>query len=168
MKVQVKNIKVARFASEDSLCFQASIYIDGKRVGVASDQGMGGGMMIDIEGTQEHERAIIKQLHEHAKATMPVFDCMAEWGIPGTMEPTAETLLDDLVQKFLTTKELKQKLSKSLLYLENDKIYGFKLQGRSVEQIRELAYKAGKLTPDNIVLNNLNIDAAVELWEQHA
>lgn len=42
MKVTLKGIKVNQVMSEETLCFSASIYLDGKRVGVVSNRGHGG------------------------------------------------------------------------------------------------------------------------------
>lgn len=41
MKVELKNIKIAKFASEETLCFEATIYIDGKRSGTVKNNGWG-------------------------------------------------------------------------------------------------------------------------------
>lgn len=42
MKITVKNVKIAQFASEETLCFEASVYLDGKKAFVASNDGRGG------------------------------------------------------------------------------------------------------------------------------
>ena len=42
MKFTLKNIKFSEFASHDSNCFQATVYIDGKRSGVVNNDGWGG------------------------------------------------------------------------------------------------------------------------------
>jgi hypothetical protein len=48
MKVELKNIKVCEWMSEETLCFDASIYIDGKRVGTVHNDGHGGCNDYDI------------------------------------------------------------------------------------------------------------------------
>lgn len=42
MKVAIKNVKIFYPGSQETLCFDASLYIDGKRVGEVSNQGTGG------------------------------------------------------------------------------------------------------------------------------
>ena len=42
MKITVKNLKVAEFASEETLCFTATVYIDGKMAFTAKNDGHGG------------------------------------------------------------------------------------------------------------------------------
>ena len=40
--VSVKNVKIHMDMSEETLCFSASVYMDGRRVGTASNRGHGG------------------------------------------------------------------------------------------------------------------------------
>lgn len=42
MKIEVRGVKVYKSLSEETLCFQASIYLDGKKVGEAENRGTGG------------------------------------------------------------------------------------------------------------------------------
>lgn len=42
MKVELKNVKVHNDMSEETACFSATIYIDGKKAGEARNQGHGG------------------------------------------------------------------------------------------------------------------------------
>ena len=41
-QITVRNLKIAEFASQETLCFEATIYVDGKRFCTASNQGHGG------------------------------------------------------------------------------------------------------------------------------
>ena len=43
MKLSLKNIKHTEWASEETHCYQASLYVDGKPVAVVSNEGRGGG-----------------------------------------------------------------------------------------------------------------------------
>ena len=36
MKIELKNVKYSDFASHETHCFEASVYIDGKRAGIVS------------------------------------------------------------------------------------------------------------------------------------
>ena len=42
MAITVKNVKIHQELSEETLCFSASVYFNGKRVGVAKNRGRGG------------------------------------------------------------------------------------------------------------------------------
>ena len=46
-KIELKNLKTAEFASEETHCYEATVYLDGKRFCIASNQGHGGGDSYD-------------------------------------------------------------------------------------------------------------------------
>ena len=41
-EITLKNLKIAEFNSKDSVCFEATVYVDGKRFCIANDDGWGG------------------------------------------------------------------------------------------------------------------------------
>jgi len=43
MKIELKNLKISKALSQETLAFTANLYIDGKKVAVASNSGQGGG-----------------------------------------------------------------------------------------------------------------------------
>ena len=55
MKLEVKNVQVAKFASQETLCYQATVYIDGKPKFTAENQGQGGPSLFHQtkDGTRE-------------------------------------------------------------------------------------------------------------------
>ena len=42
MKLELKNKKICKWMSEETICFTASLYVDGKRVALVSNGGKGG------------------------------------------------------------------------------------------------------------------------------
>ena len=42
MKLEMKNIKHSEWASEETHCYQASLYVDGKPFAIVSNDGQGG------------------------------------------------------------------------------------------------------------------------------
>ena len=46
-KIELKNIKYAAFASEETNCYEATLYVDGKRFAIVSNSGHGGADMQD-------------------------------------------------------------------------------------------------------------------------
>jgi hypothetical protein len=42
MKIELKNVKTHEAMSEETTCFSASIYLEGKRIGVVRNRGCGG------------------------------------------------------------------------------------------------------------------------------
>ncbi len=92
MKIALKNIKYAVFASEETNCFEASVYIDGKKQGVVTNGGKGGCNFY-------HPRSLGVMLEVYAE-TLPPID--TQWGAIGA---SADVLIDDLMTKHLEEKE---------------------------------------------------------------
>jgi len=42
VKITLKNLKIHRDMSEETTCFSATVYVDGKKVGIAKNDGRGG------------------------------------------------------------------------------------------------------------------------------
>jgi len=61
MKIALKNIKVAKHLSEETLAFTATVYLNGKRVGIAQNSGHGGAntVSLDMNSTKE-ARALLQ------------------------------------------------------------------------------------------------------------
>ena len=51
--VELKNIKVHHGLSEETFCFEASVYLEGKRIGTIANRGCGGANEIGITATEE-------------------------------------------------------------------------------------------------------------------
>jgi hypothetical protein len=112
MNIEIRNLKFSAFASEETNCFEATIYIDGKRAGTARNAGHGG--PTDIEPRECAER-----LNAYA-ATLPkvVSDLVDEKDPSGffTYDPTGETIVDELVAEALIERDLKKALAKRVLF----------------------------------------------------
>ena len=67
MKITLKNIKHSEFASHETHCFEASIYIDGKRRATVSNCGQGG-------CNDEHwdDRTVMDAVYDYVKTLPPV------------------------------------------------------------------------------------------------
>ena len=106
MNIQLKNVKYSAFASRETHCFQASIYIDGKKVGTVENEGYGG-------PDSFHPSTVADQINEYAKNLPPIqFEGM-------TMAQNAETVIGELMNKYLQGKQLNSLLSSRLVYVKN-------------------------------------------------
>lgn len=116
--VTVKNVKEAKFMSEETMCFNASVYFDGKRVGTAENRGHGGETMIfPVKGKNSELAAAEKWAKDQ-----PAQEWEVEWqDEPMIVETTLEILVDELVAKFLDDKVWKRKCRKKTYFrLEGD------------------------------------------------
>ena len=114
MKIEIKNVKYAEFASEETNCFNASVYIDGVKAGTVSNDGNGG---CDMFQPWELE----KRLNEYAK-TLPPIDC-TEFGGEGTMESSAGIIIGDLMNEWLRNRDLKKMCAKKVLFRKPNEKY---------------------------------------------
>ena len=58
MKIELKNIYYAEFASFETSCYKATIYIDGKKVGTVNNDGQGGTDNVQPWAVAQHERLL--------------------------------------------------------------------------------------------------------------
>lgn len=155
MDITVKNIKIAEFASEETLCFEATVYIDGKRAFTAHNQGHGGCNMyypIKNKKTGEFDHTLLNKAEDWANAQKMEFD----------FEKLGQ-IIDQLIEDFQIEKELKKTLKKAALY-QDDKIftYNCKIDHPKIrEQIK-------RDNPDAVILNDLPFDEALEIFKKHA
>jgi hypothetical protein len=119
MKIELRAVKYAAFASEETSCFEATIWVDGKRAGTADNEGRGG-------HTHIHPRELEKTLDAYA-ATLPriVTNIKAD-DEPGgffTYQPDGAGVIDDLLHDHLTARDLTRALKRHVMFLREGKCY---------------------------------------------
>ena len=152
MKLSLKNIKHTAWASEETHCYQASLYVDGKPVATVSNDGRGG-----ADRYYDHPNCVysgrsawcdkMQEVHEYFKS------------LPNThgMEQCLEFWCADQVNDWLTARELKKKLKKEFLFQFADKVGVFAHKTRP-------SLIADKAT----ILNDLPFDEALAIWKETA
>lgn len=106
MKVELKKVKHFPSMSEETECFQASIYIDGKEVGFAEDRGCGG--CIDY---RFNDKAVGERFEAYAKS-LPSTTFDMEGHDPIVVESSGETVIGDLLNEYLKAKEEKKEAAR--------------------------------------------------------
>ena len=96
-RVSIKNLKFSEFASHETHCFEASVYIDGVRKGVASNDGYGGPNNYQPWSLHEELAAIAKDL--------PLID-MTECGSNEPLPHSPDIIIGDLVDAELARKKI--------------------------------------------------------------
>ena len=166
MKLELKNIKHTQWASEETHCYQASLYVDGKPVAIVSNDGHGGcDRDYDHPKFKGDYRATMKAVHDYFK-TLPKTD-PCEW-MPDGMEQQLEFWCADQVNEFLVSRELKNKMKKQVLFQKQGEagVFGTKYHrgGRNgvtdggwVKDPRAAQY-------GRRILNDMPFDEALTLW----
>ena len=112
MKIELKKISFNERMSEETNCFVADLYIDGKKVGYVKNDGQGG--QTDYRGYTQADNETIRKAEAYCKTLPKVKYLTHEW------ENSLEHLIDQLFEDYLKAKEQK-KLRK---YFATSIIYG--------------------------------------------
>ncbi len=116
MRIELRNIKYAAFASEETSCFEATVYVDGKKVGEAHNDGHGGSTLIFPRELEERINAYAKTLPDEVTDLPDPHDESK----PFVMKQTAESIIDNLLNDYLTRRDLQRLLSKRLVWKSSD------------------------------------------------
>jgi len=151
MKIELKNVKYAKFASEETDCFEATVYIDGKKAGTVSNDGHGG-------PDNFYPFELEQRLNAHA-ATLP----KRKWrdvGIDsdGEYPNNAESVIGDLFGDWLLRKDFAKALKKFCFTIKGEPRDGVGLYTTKVRP---------KVVPAEIdqILNDLPVDEAFAIFK---
>jgi len=118
MNIELKNIKIAEHLSEETTAFTADIFVNGKKVGYARNDGRGGCTDYNRypgDGNME----VIKQAEEFCK-TLPQKVYPPMFGQPELrIDMNLEEFIDDIIEKKLLEKanaKLKKKMFDHLIW----------------------------------------------------
>jgi hypothetical protein len=114
-KIELKNLKYSEFASQETYCFEASVYIDGKKAGIVSNQGCGGSHSYHPNTLYQILKAEADKLPTH------------EWRFNEEVlhiAPDADTVISELVTQALQAKDLKSGMRRRILFVgDNGEIF---------------------------------------------
>jgi hypothetical protein len=155
MKIEIKNIKHYESMSEETNCFQATIYIDGKKAGTASNRGYGDPINILPFGLH-------KSINDYAKTLPPInYEGL-------TFDQDAETLIGELLTDWLIAKDLKKIMSSRIIFAKGSEIQQTKkLEKTRLTQLLASVDALASLQADKI-LNNLPFDQALTIYKELA
>ena len=119
-KIELKNIKHSEFASQETNCYQATIYVDGVKFATVENDGHGGCDNVYVLGGHGHHA--IQELEARIKATMPRIK--SEY-FPEGLEPNLEIICGDLVEEFLKKKQFRNLLKKVVLVEPSGKVFHY-------------------------------------------
>jgi hypothetical protein len=153
MKITLKSIKYAAFASEETNCYSGTLYVDGKKIGTVSNQGHG------ACDTFRGDWDAHKKADEWCKANLP------KWAAYGDTNLTNETNLEmhcaNLLDTFLVTTDVKRAFKTKVLFRKPEGgIYEIKHRGQIAQTIASII----KQNPNADILNNMTVEQAVAVY----
>lgn len=161
MKIELKNVKYAAFASEETACFEASIWVDGKKAGSVRNDGHGGPNWIQ-------PMPLYDLIDTFAKTLPPMRLKLA--GKVHEMAHDADSYVSTMLEDYLQEKELRKLLNAHLVgRLKDGKIV--KTKKLTTNELRMcVAEKTtlGKPEDEVTVLNYLPFEIALALYREEA
>ena len=159
MKIELRGIKYSAFASQETLCYEASIYIDGVRVGTVDNDGRGGSDNV-------HPWEVAERIDEYAKK-LPKFTC--EWidketGKPGEIHQNHEIIFGELMNDHLIKKDLKGFLASKIVYTSDGKLYATNAKTASELKIALAKPDLKQQLKADLILNLLPFDEALQTF----
>lgn len=168
MQITLKNVKHYPSMSEETECFEAVVYIDGKKAGRVANRGHG--------GSHEMDSAVWVRIAAYAK-TLP-HKTANVGGESFTYPQSAETLIDDALEVVLRGKEearirkiFDRSIDAKVMYTKDGGVYGVTygstkslpsaLLERRTKHMDTLAAEG------HTVLNRLPADEAFAIWKQY-
>jgi hypothetical protein len=116
MKIEIKNLKHSEFASHETNCFEASVYVDGKRIGVVSNDGQGGC------NSYSHPHNIWALIEDYAKTLPPIKYNLIKDGVSTEVELPIDmdSVIGDLVTDALYARDLKRAMTSKIMFINAD------------------------------------------------
>ena len=160
MKLELKNIKHTQWASEETHCYQAALYVDGKPVAIVSNDGHGGcDRDYDHPKFKGDYRVTMKAVHDYFKS-LPKEP--SEWSEDGFAQQL-EYWCADQVNEFLITRELKRKMKSHVLFQLKSKDGVFQTKYHpTVTKGEWVINKQAGVT--RRILNDMPFDEALVIW----
>jgi hypothetical protein len=115
--IELKNVKVHADMSQETHCFSATVYIDGKKAGVVSNHGHGG-----CHNYHPWELQDALKPYADAMPEEPIgFGMTNEDGSPMFFQPDADTLVNLYVGRFQAAGDLRRVLRSRVLFVRDGK-----------------------------------------------
>lgn len=170
-RITLKNLKVADFASEETLCFTATIVFDGTPIAEARNDGHGGSTFLRaLNG----KTTLLAEAEAFAKGLPPApLDLGQEGEDPHYIDMTLDFLVDELAAVMRAERKVRTAFNRDVgnrvLFVKDGKLKflkGIKLKAIADRKTYFAALRARQDQPI-VILAELEPDEAFVLWKQH-
>lgn len=174
-RITLRNLKVAEFASEETLCFSATVLFDGKPIAHASNDGHGGSTFLrPLQDPDSRDR--LQEAESFAKSLPPD---VTDYPDPNdsarkmTIEVTLDYLVDCLAEQQHTDKKVRslfnRDMNNKVLFLKGDRLLFLKgIKPKTIADKPVFFAKLRAKQGDNIViLDELPREEAFARWKRH-
>ena len=171
--IELKKVKTCKFASQETTCFEAEVWVNGVRAGFVSNEGTGGcDSYVAVEKGEFSNGGLEQILNDIAVAEFPI---RVFHGLE--LKPNSETLINHLLNEGEQMKSFTRDMKSKILYTDDagTKIYETRLKlknklgatiTRSVFEAEASLRKVGHIEKDSVILNKLPPTEAFELYKK--
>ena len=162
-KIEVKNITHYARGSEETPCYNATVYINGKKAVEVSNDGHGGSDRQDVWHESGFNLNAINEwcIKTYGKKTHSYNSNGEKKSF--TYDYDLESLCQDALYDWLDSKALKKDFKNKYLFLEDGKLMAYKKSPKDTDVTFKQFFE--KEHPKNICLNFLPFEKALELYK---
>tara|TARA_R110002051_G_scaffold52381_2_gene99483 strand:- start:559 stop:1071 length:513 start_codon:yes stop_codon:yes gene_type:complete len=166
-KIELKNISHYERGSEETPCYNATVYVNGKKTIEVGNDGHGG--CDRQQGIGEYNYNHIEEVNKWCIKTFgkKSFTYTSDGGEKECFyDFDLEQFCHDELYKWLDSKDLKKDMSKKYLFVEDKKLYGYPRKNKD----QDLSFKTFffEKHPSAECLNFLPFDDAIKLFKESA
>jgi hypothetical protein len=155
MKIELKALKYSDFASQETHCFHANIYIDGKKAGWAENHGHGG-------MTSIHPHQLYTTIRQCTDKIPPRFVIYGDKEM--SIDTSPDSYVDELVTLALHERDLKRAMKTRILFTRENQVFETqKLPAAQMAADLKNPHLKDRLKADKI-LNLLPMGEALNLY----
>ena len=165
--IELKNISHYERGSEETPCYNATVYINGKKAIEVGNDGHGG--MDKQHQYSNEERGVVDQVNKWCIKTFgkKSFKYTSDEGEKECFyDIDLESFCHDELYKWLDLKDLKKDMSKKYLFVEDKKIFAYPRKSKN----QDVSFKTffNENHPSAKCLNFLTFDDAIKLYKECA
>ncbi len=156
MNITLKNIKHSEFASQETHCFEATVYVDGKRSFIAKNDGHGG---------DDYYYPINGETMQDVHNKVDIIN--AELGkekVKYNLDNCLEFVVSDLINEWLRDKEIK-KILKKVAYVRGTDLYTLPAKYKPTTEMLKKMKQQDWWKPEYKLLNEMPIEEVRQYFQ---
>ena len=154
--IELKNIKHTAWMSEETHCYQATLYVDGVKWGIVSNAGHGG---CDDFHSETKSDADFAELNKRIKETYEPYEYEGT-----TLKQNLEMVCGDLVNQWLRDKDFNRAIKSKVLFTKPDVRGVWQLAIKKPLTLEVMLAKLKAINPQYTYLADLPVDEAKAIY----
>jgi hypothetical protein len=155
--IELKNIKHTAWMSEETHCYQATLYVDGVKWGTVSNQGHGG--CDDFHGVEGYDWDTLAELNGRIRDTFEPYTHESY-----TLKQNLDMVCADLVNQWLRDKDFNRAMKSKVLFTKPDVRGVWQLGFKKPKTLWMMLDVMKAQNPQYTYLADLPVDQAKEIY----